>query len=116
MNVHDKAHDLGRALRNSEEYRAFLAAKQNLDRDEPSKKMVQDFFKKKLAAEYDLMAGNPEDKAKSEQLQHMYELIVNNPKARDFIHAHMRFQQIAADVYKIIGDSVAEGMDLFGKE
>lgn len=116
MSVHDKAHDLGRALRNSEEYRAFLLAKQNLDNDAASKTMVQDFFKKKLAAEYDLMAGHPEDKEKSQELQKMYELIVLNPKARDFIHAHMRFQQIAADIYKIIGDAVAEGMDLFGKE
>ncbi|HWR43822.1 YlbF family regulator [Sporomusa sp.] len=116
MNVHDKAHDLGRALRTSEEYQAFLTAKQQLDSDAASKKMVQDFFKKKLTAEYDLMAGNPEDKEKSEELQKMYELIVLNPKARDFIHAHMRFQQIAADIYKIIGDAVAEGMDLFGKE
>ncbi len=116
MTVHDKAHELGKALRNSEEYRAFLAAKQNLDNDATSKTMVQDFFKKKLAAEYDLMAGNPEDKEQSQELQKMYELIVLNPKARDFIHAHMRFQQVAADIYKIIGDAVAEGMDLFGKE
>ncbi|SDE16831.1 YlbF family regulator [Sporomusa acidovorans] len=116
MTVHDKAHDLGRSLRNSDEYQAFLAAKQNLDKDAASKKMVQDFFKKKLAAEYDLMAGNPEDKEKSQELQKMYELIVLNPQARDFIHAHMRFQQLAADIYKIIGDAVAEGMDIFGKE
>lgn len=116
MTVHDKAHELGRALRGSAEYQAFLSAKQNLDSDAASKTMVQDFFRKKLAAEYDLMAGNPEDKAKSQELQRMYDLIVNNPKARDFIHAHMRFQQMAADIYKIIGDAVAEGMDVFGKE
>lgn len=116
MSVHDKAHDLGRALRNSEEYQAFLATKKQLDNDPVSKKLVQDFFREKLTAEYDLMAGNPEDKEKSQQLQKMYEIIVLNPKARDFIHAHMRFQQIAADIYKIIGDAVAEGMDLFGAE
>jgi len=116
MSIHDKAHDLGRTLRNSEEYQAFLATKQQLDRDPSSKKMVQDFFAKKLAAEYDVMAGKPEDKEQSQELQKMYELIVINPKARDFIHAHMRFQQIAADIYKIIGDAVAEGMDLFGEK
>ncbi|CQR74235.1 hypothetical protein SOV_23630 [Sporomusa ovata DSM 2662] len=116
MTVHDKAHELGRVLRNSEEYQAFLAAKKNLDNDTTSKTMVQDFLKKKLAAEYDLMAGNPENKEKSQELQKMYELLVLNTKARDFIHAHMRFQQLAADIYKIIGDAVAEGMDLFGKE
>ncbi|QDR81057.1 YlbF family regulator [Sporomusa termitida] len=116
MSVHDKAHELGRALRTSAEYQAFLSAKKQLDSDAAGKKMVQEFFQKKLAAEYDLMAGNPEDQAKSAELQKLYELIVLQPQARDFIHAHMRFQQIAADIYKIIGDAVAEGMDLFGKE
>lgn len=116
MIVHDKAHELGRVLRISEEYQAFLAAKKSLDNDAASKTMVQDFFKKKLAAEYDLLAGHPEDTQKSQELQKMYELILLNPKARDFIHTHMRFQQLAADIYKIIGDAVAEGMDVFGKE
>ena len=116
MTVHDKAHELGRTLRGSEEYQAFLAAKKNLDTDQTGKAMVQDFYKKKLAAEYELMAGKPEDKAKSQELQTMYEHISLNPKARDFIHAHLRFQQLAADMYKIIGDAVAEGMDLFGEQ
>ena len=116
MTVHDKAHDLGRTLRNSEEYQFFLVAKQNLDSDITSKTLVNDFLKKKLAAEYDLMTGKPEDKDKMQELQKMYDLIILNPKARDFINAHMRFQQLAADIYKIIGDAVAEGMDLFGKK
>jgi cell fate (sporulation/competence/biofilm development) regulator YlbF (YheA/YmcA/DUF963 family) len=116
MTVHDKAHELGKVLRSSEEYQAFLTAKKNLDSDPASKTMVQDFFRKKLAAEYDLMAGNPEDKEKSQELQKMYELILLNTKAKDLIHAHMRFQQLAADIYKIIGDAVAEGMDIFGEE
>ena len=37
-------------------------------------------------------------------------------KARDFLHAHMRFQRMMSDLYKIIGDSVAEGLDIFGKD
>ncbi|MDD4601526.1 hypothetical protein SDC9_27493 [bioreactor metagenome] len=115
MNIYDKAHDLAKALNNSDEYRAFLAAKQAVDADEQAKTMVHNFILKQMEIEYEMMSGKPEDKDKIEQLQKMYDLIAYNAKAHDFLQAHMRFQRIIADVYKIIGDSVAEGLDLFAK-
>lgn len=78
--------------------------------------MVKDFILKQMELEYEVMAGKPEDKAKAEQLQKMYDLISYNSNARDFLQAHMRFQRAMADIYKIIGESVAEGLDLFAKE
>lgn len=116
MNLYDKAHDLAKALKISEEYRSFLAAKQAVDNDEQAKKMVKDFILKQMEIEYEVMSGKPEDKDKTEQIQKMYDLIAYNPKARDFLQAHIRFQRIMADVYKIIGESVAEGLDLFAKD
>jgi cell fate (sporulation/competence/biofilm development) regulator YlbF (YheA/YmcA/DUF963 family) len=116
VNIYDKAHELAKALKSSDEYRSFLVAKQAIDNDEQAKKMVKDFILKQMEIEYEIMSGKPEDKAKSEQIQQMYDLIAYNAKARDFLQAHMRFQRIMADVYKIIGESVAEGLDLFAKE
>lgn len=116
MSIHDKAHELAKELKNSEEYRSFLAAQKQLDTDEDAKRMIKTFLAKKLEAEYEMMAGKPEDKGKLEQLQKMYDLLTVNSRARDYIHAHMRFQQIMGDVYKIVGDSVAEGMSFFANE
>ena len=116
MNVYDKAHELSKALKNSDEYRSFLSAKQAVDSDEQAKKIVKEFILKQMEIEYEIMSGKPEDKAKTEQIQKMYELIAYNAKANDFLQAHMRFQRIMADVYKIIGESVAEGLDLFAKD
>lgn len=115
MNIYDKAHELAKALRDSSEYQGFLVAEHAIAGDETVKKMVRDFMKKKLEIEYSAMTGK-QDKEKTEQLQKMYELIALNPKARDFLDAHMRFQRVMADVYKILGESVAEGMDFFVKE
>lgn len=116
MILYDKAHDLAKALKTSNEYRDFLAAKQAVDTDSQAKKMVKDFILKQMEIEYEVMSGKPEDKAKTEQLQKMYELIAYNNKAHNFLQAHMRLQRIMADVYKIIGESVAEGLDFFAKE
>lgn len=116
MNIYDKTHELAQALKNSEEYRTFLVAKQGIENDETAKKMVKDFIAKQMEIEYERMSGKTEDKAKTEQLQKMYELLAYNNKARDFLQAHMRFQRVMADLYKIIGESVAEGLDFFAKE
>lgn len=116
MNMYDKAHDLARSLKESQEYQSFLAEKKKIESDSQAKKMVKEFITKKVEIEYETMAGKGEDKAKMEQLQRMYEVLSVNTKARDFLHAQMRFQQMMGDVYKILGDSVAEGLDFFAKE
>lgn len=116
MSVYDKAHELARLLRNSSEYTAYLAAKKELEPDATAQAMVKDFIRKQVELQYDAMAGRGQDAAKAEQLRRMYELLAPNPRAKSFLDAYFRFQQMMADVSKIIGESVAEGMDLFAND
>lgn len=116
MNVYDKAHELARALKSSPEYAGYLAAKEALKPDEQAQKMVRDFIQKKMEMEYEVLSGKGEDQAKADQLKRMFELLAHNTKAREFLEAYFRFQRVMADVSKIIGDSVAEGLDLFAKD
>ena len=116
MNIHDQAHDLARVLQKSQEYQSFLVEQKKVQSDSQAKKMVKEFITKKIEVEYETMAGKTEDKAKLEQLQRMYEVLSVNANARDFLHAQMRFQQLMGDIYKILGDSVAEGLDFLAKE
>jgi cell fate (sporulation/competence/biofilm development) regulator YlbF (YheA/YmcA/DUF963 family) len=116
MNPYDKAHELSRALKESSEYRAFLAAKGAIEGDADAKKMVRDFISKQMELEYEAMSGKTPDAAKTENLQRLYQLIALNTKAREFMEAYMRFQRTMADISKIIGDSVAEGLDIFAKD
>ncbi|MDU4961831.1 MAG: YlbF family regulator [Sporomusaceae bacterium] len=116
MNIHDQAHGLARALRQSEEYKAFLAVKEKIEADSQAKQMVKAFLVKKLEVEYAVMAGKPEDKEQMDALQRMFDVLNANANARDFLNAQMRFQQLMGDIYKIIGDSVAEGLDFLAKE
>jgi len=116
MNIYDKTHDLVRAIKESPEYREFMEVKKVIDTDEQAKKMVKDFIAKQMELEYDMMGGKGEDKSKTEQIQQMYQLIVGNSKASAFMQSYMKFQRLVADIYKILGDSVAEGMDFFEKK
>lgn len=116
MNIYDNAHELAKSLKNSEEYREFLQVKKLVETDPQAKKMVKDFLTKQMELEMEMMAGKGQDTAKTAELQKMYELISFNTKARDFMQAHIKFQRAMSDVYKIIGEAVAEGMDFFGKK
>ncbi len=115
MNIHDQAYALAGALKDSAEYRDFLTAKEALNTDEQGKKMVKDFILKQMAIEYEKMAGKPENPEKMVEIQKLASLVAGNRKANDFFQAYMRFQRIMADIYKIIGDAVAEGMDFIAK-
>ncbi|GMB00276.1 YlbF family regulator [Pelosinus sp. IPA-1] len=116
MNIYDKTHDLVRAIKESPEYTEFMAVKKGIDTDETAKKMVKEFIAKQMELEYEMMGGKPEDKTKTEEIQKMYQLIIGNSKASAFMQSYMKFQRLVADIYKILGDSVAEGMDFFEKK
>lgn len=115
MQIYDEAHALARALSTSAEFRALAAARQALEQDEQAKKMVQDFLAKQLEIQYDAMTGKPEDKANQERLAKLYEILQLNAKANAYLMAHVKFERLMADVYKIIGDAVAGGLDAFDK-
>ncbi|MBP2627360.1 MAG: hypothetical protein H6Q68_2071 [Firmicutes bacterium] len=116
MNIYDKTHALVGSIKSSPEYMEFMAAKKVLDTDEQARSMVKEFIAKQMELEYEMMGGKPEDKAKTGKIQELYQLIAANSKASQFMHSYMKFQRVVADIYKILGDSVAEGMDFFDKK
>jgi cell fate (sporulation/competence/biofilm development) regulator YlbF (YheA/YmcA/DUF963 family) len=113
---YNEAHALAKVLKNSPEYQVFLAAKQAIAGDRQSLQLVQDFMAKQMEIEYERFSGKPEDKTKIDHLQQMYQLIANNRKAHEFLQQYMNFQRVMADVYKIIGEAVAEGLDFIAKK
>ena len=86
-----------------------------IDQEPEAKKLIREFIAKQMEVEYETMAGK-RDEAKAAQLQKMYELLSYNVKARDFLDAYLRLQRMMADLYKIIGESVAEGLDFLAKD
>ncbi len=116
MNIYDKTHALVASIKESPEYTDFMAAKVVLDTNEQAKKMVKEFIAKQMELEYEMMGDKPEDKEKAAQIQQLYQLIARDLTASSFMHSYLKFQRLVADIYKILGDSVAEGMDFFDKK
>lgn len=116
MNSYDKGRELAWALKESDEFRALGRARHELDTDAAARSMVKDFLHKQMEMQLEIMSGKTDAKAKQESLQKLGELLSLNSKARDYISAYVRFQQVMTDIYKIIGDAVGEGLDPFAEK
>ncbi|HHU82892.1 MAG TPA: YlbF family regulator [Firmicutes bacterium] len=106
------ARELGRALAESEEYKAYQKAKQQVEEHEAAKIMLEDFRKKQLALEKKALSGEEPSFAEVEELKRLSEILGYNPYIREYLLAEMRFTQLMIEVQKAIADSA--GLDLPG--
>ena len=116
MIAYDKGNELARALKESDEFKALGIARRSLDTDAAARDMVKDFLRKQMEMQLEVMSGKADAKEKEVALQKMAELLAMNTRAREYITAHFRFQQVMTDIYKMIGDAVGEGLDPFAEK
>lgn len=109
MSTLDRAHELARALRASDEYRRLKELQGTLADNKDAEQMVNDFLKKQSELQLEMMQGK-QNEEKIQQLQKMYELLSMNSVAGTYVQAYMRFQLMMQDVSKIIAESVDDVM------
>ena len=107
MSVHDRAHDLAKALQTSDEYRRLNELQGPLSQNKQAQEMVNDFLQKQAEVQLEMMQGK-QDANKMQQLQKMYELLAQKSQAGAYIQTYMRFQLMMQDVSKIISESVQD--------
>lgn len=102
VNVYDKAHELARAIKQSEAYRQLHEAKKKLGQDSKAIEMVDDFRKKQLEVEQARLLGLelPEDKLKN--LDNLFSVISHNPVVVEFFQAELAFFQLMNDIQDIL--------------
>lgn len=108
MNPYDKVHELVRALKESEEVKQYLAIKEELYKDEKNKEMVKNFRDMQAEVQSLLMQGKEADSEKMEKLQNLYQILVSNPKIKEFFDKEVQFDVMLSDIYKIIGEGLKE--------
>lgn len=106
MNVYEEAHSLERAIKESEEYKEFKRLKEKIDAEESLKKMMEDFHSKQLELQTKQMMGQEVTSEMMQSVQDLYQIIVKDPVAAEYLQAEMRFSVMMQDVYKILGEVV----------
>jgi len=111
VNPYDAAHRLARALKESDEFKEFKKAQQELKADQTAKKMVLDLRGKQLELQRQKLSGLEVSKEQEERLQKLLEVVNMNLVAKRFIEAEYRAAVLLQDVQKIIGEATGDIYD-----
>lgn len=109
MNVYDQAHNLAQAVRESEEFKQYDQLKKVVDQNEELSKMIKDFQSKQFEVQAKQMMGEEAAPDMNQQIQNLYQIIMKDPMAAQYMQAEMRFQLMMNDVYKILGEVMGLG-------
>ncbi len=106
MNVHDEAHNLAKAIKESPEYKQYAELKATASQNEELAAMLNDFQAKQFEIQAKQMMGEELDSDLMEQIQSLYQILMKDPLASQYVQAEMRFSLLVNDVYNILGEVI----------
>lgn len=106
MNVYEEAHNLARAIKESNEFKEFDSLKKEVEKDETLYSMLQDVQKKQLELQAKQLSGGGMDADLMSQIQSMYMMLAGKPQAAQYLQAEARFSIMMKDVGEILADAI----------
>jgi len=104
MSIYDSANQLAREIRNSDEFRQFIVAKNKIKEDEANYRMVQSFQIKQLEIQQAQFMNEEVSLDSQQELERLYSLLSLNPSTREYVEAEFRISKLLNDVQVIIGE------------
>ena len=108
MKVYDKANELAKDLKESNEYITYKRIKDEVYANPELKEQIKEFDKVRYEAQVLAIQGEQQDQEKMKKLQELYEILMKEPKVKEYFDAEVRFNVLLADVNKIIGEAVKD--------
>ena len=106
MNVYDQAHQLAKAIKESEECKQFNEVKEQVEANPDLDAAIKDFMKKQFEFQASQMMGQELDQEEFLKLQQLSAVLMQDPLTGRYFQNQMVFSQMMSDVYKIIGLSL----------
>lgn len=106
MNVHDEAHNLARAIKESYEYKEYVRLKNAASGNSELAEMLNDFQMKQYEIQTKQMMGEEIDSDIMNQVQSLSQIIMKDPLALEYVQAMQRFSLLVNDVYTILGEVI----------
>lgn len=105
-NVYDIAHELARALKESEQYKHYQDMKAKISENESLSEMINDFQEKNMAMQTQQMLNGTPTEDLVAQVQSLYQIVMADPLAAQYIQAEIAFTQVVSDIYGILGEVI----------
>ena len=115
MNVYNEAHNLARAVRESEEYKQYEDIKKKVAGNPALTAMLNDFQTKQFEMQAKQMMGETLPADMNGQIQELYNIMMKDPLSAQYLQCEIRFSMMMNDVYKILGEVMGLAPGGFGK-
>ena len=106
MQNYDKAYELAKQMKQSEEYQAYCEAKEKAFAEQLNKDLYKKFLEISRAANAAHMAGQEPSAELVEQCNKLMSVLSLNTDVQDFMLAEHRLNQMIGDIFKILADAV----------
>lgn len=106
MATYDKAYELARELKESEEYREYQKAKQAIQANQSAMLILRDFREKQIRMEMGLLSGKEPDEKAKEEVQKLSDLVNMHGEVKRFLDAERRLLIVMTDIQKIVTDAL----------
>lgn len=102
MNVYDKANELSKAIKESNEFKRYKKACEEVDKNEAHKKMAVDLMNLQYEVSVKQMMGEEIDDNLKQKAETLYNTVSNISVMSEYIQAQMYFGQMMEDINKEI--------------
>lgn len=106
MNVYDEAHNLARAIKESNEFIEYSEIQKEIEKDEQLSDMIKDIREISIKLQAAQISGEQPDASLMERMQSIYGLMATKPMAIKYIESETRMQLMMKDVFEIIGEAM----------
>lgn len=107
MNVYDEAHNLARAIRESNEFKEFDRMRIEVDNDKECSDMLKELQELQIQLQTAQMTGQAPDKALFQRFQSLSTMAATKPLAARYLQAQGAFSVMINDIFGIIGEAMA---------
>ena len=104
MNPYDLAHQLARAMKDSEEYREHARLRETAYEDETNRALLDEYKRLQFRMQAKLASGENMPEEDLQRLQQIGTLLQLNPDMSAYLLAEFRFQKMLSDIFKILAD------------
>ena len=106
MNVYDQAHDLAKAIKESNEFREFDRMRKAVDDDKETSDMLKELTELQVQLQTAQLSGQQPDKDVFARFQSLNTMAMTKPLAMQYLQAQFALATMMNDVFGIVGEAI----------
>lgn len=106
------ARRLAEGLKDSDEHRRMLQAREAVGANVAAQIMLRDFRAKQVEFQTRQLMGQEVSKAQEEEFRKLTEIVMLNPAVRDYLYAEQEVLALVAEVQRLLAEAMDLDLDL----